>query len=307
MPELDSEFLLIQFCLAPENERGLVMKLVVIIAASLLFASSAFAKDSTKKKKIPEQQPQAQIQAVPSAPAVNTLLTTDENNLSINISNYAYNEPSIGVTFQGYKGGLDYYRTQKLSNDYFVLGQINYFNGPVNYTGEVSASNIPEYYIESKLGIGKDFPLSDVVISPYIGIGYRYLFETLSNVTNGYDRQSQYVYLPIGFINRINVGANAKVETTIEYDQLIAGYQLSRLSQFNSTYSDINNNQRSGYGIKASIIYKKDNWGVGPYYKYWNISTSDTQTLYVSGVASGYAYEPANVTNEYGIKFTYSF
>jgi hypothetical protein len=45
-------------------------------------------------------------------------------------------------------------------------------------------------------------------------------------------------------------------------------------------------------------------------YKYWNIQDSQTNTN--SFVAGGYRYaytvkEPANTTNEYGVKLTYSF
>ena len=280
---------------------GFAITAIVLLGTA---ASAAPTKKSVKK----EPNSQIKLQEISKPIPTNPLLTADENNLSLNISQYAYNEPSLGVTFQGYKGGIDFYRTQKLSNDYFALGKINYFNGPVNYTGSTSASNIPEYYIDGQLGVGRDFEYSNAVFSPFIGIGYRYLYETFSKVTSGYDRQSQYIYIPVGFINRISINGGAKIETTVEYDQLLAGYQMSKLSQVSSTYSDLNNNQKSGYGISASVIYKKDNWGVGPYYKYWNISQSDRQIIYVSGVESGYyGYEPANVTSEYGIKLTYAF
>ena len=62
--------------------------------------------------------------------------------------------------------------------------------------------------------------------------------------------------------------------------------------------------------MALTFMYKESNWGIGPYIKYWNIQKSNTNyaTISVNGTPTRYsAYEPANSTNEYGIKAIYRF
>jgi hypothetical protein len=112
-------------------------------------------------------------------------------------------------------------------------------------------------------------------------------------------------------IHRFAVNDNkAKLETTLEYNYLISGNQYSGLAAANPYLSNQNNTQNSGYGINLTVLYKQDQWGFGPYYKYWNIADSQTNTN--SFVAAGRQFiyttkEPANTTNEFGLKLTYSF
>jgi hypothetical protein len=114
------------------------------------------------------------------------------------------------------------------------------------------------------------------------------------------------------------VGAESTLDTTLEYDYLLVGNQYSGLATLNGTYGgstyagipNVNNRQNSGYGLNLTVMYKEDDWGVGPYFKYWNIQQSDTAyaTITKNGSGSRYsAYEPANNTKEYGIKAIYRF
>jgi hypothetical protein len=181
---------------------------------------------------------------------------------------------------------------------------------------EVTASGIPQYYVNLKAALGHDFAFNGFVLSPYIGIGYRYLDQALGGVTTstgavGYDRRSTYNFIPIGVIHRVAVNDNkAKLETTLEYNYLISGNQYSGLAAANPYLSNQNNAQNSGYGINLTILYKQDQWGFGPYYKYWNIADSQTNTNSFVAAGTRYTYtvkEPANTTNEVGLKLTYSF
>ena len=57
-------------------------------------------------------------------------------------------------------------------------------------------------------------------------------------------------------------------------------------------------------------MYQQDSWAVGPYYKYWNIQQSQTNTATITqngASVSASVYEPANTTNEFGIKIAYRF
>jgi hypothetical protein len=244
------------------------------------------------------------------------LKTQTANQVGLTVSGYVYDEPSLSVRMTAINVGLEYLGTYAFQNDWFVLGQIDYSAGPVKYSGSGTASGIPQYYVNLKAALGRDFAFNGFMLSPYIGFGYRYLDQALGGTVTstgalGYDRRSTYNYIPIGAIHRIAVNDNkAKLETTLEYNYLISGNQYSGLAAANPYLSNQNNAQNSGYGINLTILYKQDQWGFGPYYKYWNIADSQTNTNSFVAAGTRYTYtvkEPANTTNEFGVKLTYSF
>lgn len=254
----------------------------------------------------------------------NKLKTQTGNEIGVTISSYDYSEPSLNVSMKATNLGLDYTGTYAFGNDWFALGNFNYNNGPVKYSGTGTQSGIPQHYYDIKAAVGYDFAVQGIQLSPYIGLGYRYLSQQWDNTTTstgalGYDRQSTYKYIPIGVINRFAVNNNkAKIETTFEYDYLLSGNQFSGLSSLNGTHSgttyanvpDSNNSQKSGYGLNLTVTYKEDNWGVGPYFKYWNTQQSQTNSavIQINGTSYIYSvYEPANTTKEYGVKAIYRF
>ena len=235
------------------------------------------------------------------------LTTQAENRLSFTLSDYYYYEPSLDVTFAGPKGGIGYYRAQPLTESFFGIFEIDYRFGPTEYSWSgVSGEGIPEYYIDGKIALGRDFNFENFVISPYVGLGYRRLFNEFGTLTNSYDRMSQYWYIPVGLIHRIGLGSDARLETMVEGDILLAGYQESKFSQYSPDWQDVHNTQSRGYGIKASMMYQRDHWGIGPYLNYWNIedSDSDSTPCYPGQVCK--IFEPANSTTEYGVEFQLS-
>lgn len=253
-----------------------------------------------------------------------TLKTQTGNEIGVTISSYDYDEPSLNVSMKATNLGLDYTGTYAFGNDWFVLGNINYNIGSVKYSGTGTQSGIPQYYYDIKAAVGYDFVVEGIQLSPYIGLGYRFLSQQWGGTRTstgalGYDRQSTYNYIPIGVINRIAVNNNkAKIETTFEYNYLISGNQFSGLSSLNgttggNTYAgipNINNSQNSGYGMNLTVMYKEESWGFGPYFKYWNVQQSDNAyaTIRVNGTATNYYfYEPSNITKEYGVKAIYRF
>jgi hypothetical protein len=258
-----------------------------------------------------------------AAEGVDNLKTINSNQVALTLSSYAYKEPSLGVKMEATNAGIEYFGTYKHTENLFSLYSVDYNNAgitssKVKYTGSGTKSSVPQDYINLKAAIGHDFIYDDFILSPYVGFGYRYLDQDLTGTTStgavGYTRKSTYQYIPIGIIHKKNLDSNAKLETTLEYDYLIVGNQRSGFDGFNggsySGFSAVNNKQKTGYGINLTVLYKKDNWGVGPYFKYWDISKSETVTSsYYSGSTKyNYtAYEPKNQTNEYGVKFTYSF
>jgi hypothetical protein len=245
-----------------------------------------------------------------------SLKTRANNYIGLSLSSYKYQEPGI-MSSKGVKLGLDLHSTDILQNDYFIRGDLRYAFGFVDYhsNGTGSASGEPDWYIEARVLAGKDWPIKNSVFSPYTGLGYRYLFNDARGINCvgsacyfGYRRESNYFYLPAGFVHHMTLNGQSKLAYTLEYDRLLAGKQISRLSDGGQGHSDATNNQRSGYGLKLSVMYQKDDWAIGPYAHYWNIGQSDIVPEIKNGIPTGYGLaEPANNTVEFGLKASQQF
>jgi hypothetical protein len=242
--------------------------------------------------------------------ASNTLASQTGSDIGLSLSSYQYQEPGI-MSLKGSKLGLDLRTTRVLQNEQFIRGDLRYAFGSVDYTGTGSLSGLPDWYIEARGLVGKDWTINDAVLSPYIGLGYRYLSNDARGISStgasGYRRVSNYIYLPIGVIHRITFNVQARLLTELEYDYLISGTQISRLSDAGLGYGDITNTQSSGYGLKLSLMYEKDNWAIGPYLHQWNIDQSDNALVYQNGVPVGIGWEPKNDTVEFGMKARQQF
>jgi hypothetical protein len=238
------------------------------------------------------------------------LSTVSGHELGLTISNYFYKEQSLDVDIKGQnKGGVAYTGTLAFGGNWFAKADLRYVNGKVDYSGSGTTKGNPDWYYDARGLFGKDFIVSGHVIAPYAGYGYRYLFNdlrgTLTTGAEGYRRESNYWYIPIGINHKMHLTGHSKLETIIEYDHLLDGKQVSRLSDVPG-YSDVKNNQNKGYGYRISSAYIENNWALGPYFYYWNINQSEI--VVVNGVTQTFAvYEPKNNTKELGFKVSYKF
>ncbi|MFZ5523616.1 MAG: hypothetical protein ACOY9D_05975 [Pseudomonadota bacterium] len=237
------------------------------------------------------------------------LKTQTGNDIGLSLSSYKYDEPRF-MSSKGVKLGLDLHVTKELQNDRFMRGDLRYAFGSVDYNsnGTGSASGDPDWYIEARGLVGKDWVINDAVLVAYTGMGYRYLLNDARGITStgaaGYRRESNYFYLPIGVTHRKALDGQAKLESTLEFDHLLAGKQISRLSDAGLGYGDITNNQNSGYGLKLSVMYEKNRWAIGPYANYWNIGESNWTLVLQNGIPAGMGREPKNNTVEFGLNFS---
>ena len=249
----------------------------------------------------------------------NYLRTQDAQELGLTLSSYSYQEPSVSVGMTAINYGLEYQKTSLLSGGQFLLAGIDYAAGTDRYSGS-GTLNVPKYYYNARLAIGTDWVYGSQILSPYIGFGYRFLNQTGGGLTTStgavmYDRQSTYLYIPVGFKQRALTGDGGMLESSFELDYLLAGNQFSGLSVMNNFgytgSNDITNRQTSGYGLNASFMYRRpDGWSLGPYWKYWNIASSDLATWTYKSGSTSYTksmYERANTTEEFGFKALYQF
>jgi hypothetical protein len=239
-----------------------------------------------------------------------SLKTLTGNNIGLSVSSYQYREPGV-MSLKGAKMGLDMHvvKVSEERDNLIFRGDLRFAFGTVDYNSNNtgSATGEPDWYLEARALLGKDWEINHAVLSPYIGLGYRYLFNDGRGISStgygGYRRESNYIYLPLGIIHRRSFNGRARLESTLEYDRLLEGTQVSSLSDVGGGYSDVTNNQSNGYGLKLSIMYENNNWVIGPYVHYWNISQSDIVPEVRYGVPTGYGLvEPDNNTIEFGLK-----
>jgi len=250
-----------------------------------------------------------------AAPAQTGPIKENSFNIGMESEGIFYREPSLGVKEDGATLGVygDYkYRPQQLENSiinvFDLNGHVEYAD--MQYKGSGKIKNVPDVLGEPRFWIGKDLNLTESsTLTPYLGIGYRALFDHLDGKTSstgaqGYDRLSQYLYAPVGFEISTQAVAGWELGFSSEYDIFIRGWQKSYLSTFTGL-PDVTNTQKRGYGVRGSIniIKKMDRFNIviSPYIRYWNVKQSDTVTA-TGSLFQVTGYEPANHSTEYGLQ-----
>ena len=175
--------------------------------------------------------------------------------------------------------------------------------GEVNYTsaGTGTMTGVPDYQFESTFYLGIPMEGTNSRTTIFSGLGGRYLLNASglkqsSTGHSGYDRESRYVYLPIG----VNYEKGAW-EFRGEYLYFLYGQQTSYLSQVSSNYGDFTNDQEDGSGMKLTAKYYSDkNFGYEIYMDYWDIADSKLDI-------TGNFMEPRNTTSETGLRVFWAY
>jgi hypothetical protein len=228
------------------------------------------------------------------------------------ISYIKYKEPGFmeekGITY-GLSASYTYHSKQSI----LMLGWEGIFNyGKLDYDGEtfegtsVDIDNIPNYLYEMRALIGIDLPVKASYVTVFTGIGYRYLDDDISKESaNGYDRESNYLYSPVGMKLTTPLANNWTFGATAEFDIFWDGTQKSHLSNVDSDFNDLKNDQDNGYGLRGSVSFQKklkNLWiEIQPFIRYWNIKQSDPEVLKFNGIPIGNAVEPKNHSTQVGV------
>ena len=232
------------------------------------------------------------------------------------ISYRTYEEPSM-MKEKGWMYGLvgSYAYHNKLMLK--VEGRGNW--GEMDYSSPISGkiNDIENYMLEGRGVVGYDFLIAEVhAITPYIGVGYRYLNDNGSGKvsTTGasfYERESNYLYSPLGLEINVQLGHNFYFKELMEFDYFWRGWQKTHLSDVIPGLNDPTNTQKKGYGVRGYIgfliVTNKIDFELGPFVTYWNIKKSDEETITYYGTPIGIGLEPKNNTTEIGFKITARF
>jgi len=222
---------------------------------------------------------------------------------------YSYEEPGIMEnegTFYGLTGAVTYRKAPCLMmlDGGLAWGQVDYSS-----PGSGTMDDIDDFRFEIRASLGREFMLNEVVrITPYAGIGYRYLNDDASyKLTSlgafGYERESNYYYSPLGVIVTLEPSRDWTIRLTGEYDLFWSGTQKSHLG-YVPGYYDIENDQDSGYGVRGSVAVTRTgdiiDLTIEPFVRYWDI---DNSNVTVDPDGDGWI-EPANETVEAGVRLT---
>lgn len=226
--------------------------------------------------------------------------------VGVSVSSYKYAEPGV-MDLKATKLGIDYTLTQTFPGTWpnrgdtsFFTGELRLANGDARYSnvsGE-TGQGLTDWYWEARALVGVDIEMEGYVLAPYVGLGYRYLYNDLRNLTvsTGYRRESRYISLPMGVTVRTRADAQSQLLTTFEYVHLLSGTQDVRLSD--AGLQDVSLSQRSGSGLRLKVIRQYPTWSIGPTLTYWRVGASNS----VAG-----SVEPKNNTVELGVSIKRRF
>jgi hypothetical protein len=154
----------------------------------------------------------------------------------------------------------------------FAFGTVDYES---DYLGvPVTIDDIPDWMLETRGIIGYDIPLEDSVLTPYIGLGYRYLNDdssedrqdyfipALGQTINlrGYERESNYFYVPIGVEWVKQMDKTWSVKLNAEFDILVYGLQVSHLEDTDITILGSDGNLYTYDSIENMTRKKAMDW-----------------------------------------------
>ncbi len=200
-------------------------------------------------------------------------------------------------------------------------------SGKVDYRSPLAGAvnGIEDTITEARLLAGMNLTTSgNVALTPFAGFGYRQLKDNghgrLSSIGNYilYDRESNYLYTPIGLEISSKTPGSWRIGGTVEYDLFWRGTQYSQLSAANNeryTYSDdIKNTQTKGFGLRASLKAVKKfhpfSLSFETFFRYWNLDNSKSCTVLVTeNLISKHVQfvEPENTTAQYGLNVSLLF
>ncbi len=233
---------------------------------------------------------------------VEDVLTAPRWEIAPEVSFFRYEEPHVmknkGVLY-GVAGAYARQRGDQLfrMEAEFAFGTVDYEGALMDgtpYTMEDSR----DYLLNLRLLWGQQGEPEDSWDRRfYAGIGYRGLNDDSTQDSAGYDRQSNYLYLPVGLKTCHTLGGHWQIELGGEFDMLLIGVQLSVLDD-----ETVTNVQWPGLGGRASVELRHRaaaaDLALAPFVQYWWVDDSN--------ISAGW-YEPRNNSLQYGLSLIWRF
>ena len=238
-----------------------------------------------------------------------------EGGLYFEISHIYYDEPNI-MRNKGFMWGVSGDYTYRPNNFMFkVDGRFSFGNVDYWSDGTGTAEDLRDYNFETRFSFGYDLKTASKKASftPFIGLGYRYLFDGESGAISSsgyydYDRKSNYLYSPMGMETIFSLGTGWALGLAGEYDLFWHGWQYSQFEDIDPFSFTAKNDQANGWGARGSLRIIKNlgrvDFALEPFFRYWDIDESDWVPLVrcpeLFYCDFDFGSEPANTTTEWG-------
>jgi len=233
------------------------------------------------------------------------------------VSSITYKEPEL-MKNKGIMKGITGSYTYR--NRLLLKAEGRYAFGEVDYSSPISGTmdDIKDYIIEGRglVGYGISPKPFGFEVSPYTGIGYRYLNNDMGHRFTsvghfGYERESMQWYLPLGLELIKSFKNNWSVVITGEVNTLLRGRQKNHVGYIPG-YVDFTNKQRNGFGQRVSLELKKETpkitYSIGPFLRHSDIRQSETAVgAYIIPTIPIEFIEPRNQSTEVGVQFKVTF
>jgi len=244
-------------------------------------------------------------------------MPTNQWDIGPEVYYFRYKEPDVSVEFEGPMYGLVGSFTHHHANRLMLRAEGRGAWGKVNYTGSGTIDGIQDWTLEGRLAAGYNMPIGgNRRLTPFVGVGYRYLNDDSSGKTSstgavGYERESNYLYSPVGVEFSAPWRGHWAVTISAEYDLFWNGWQKSHLEDADPGFNTVSNTQNRGYGVRSSIMLQRKgervDWVIAPFVRWWSIKDSENANVTYAGTIIGYGYEPKNETLEAGGTVTVRF
>ncbi len=143
----------------------------------------------------------------------------------------------------------------------------------------LSTHGTDDLLFDVRLLWGRHWQPTEVISGVYAGLGYRYLNDDSSDQLGGYERESNYLYIPVGVRKDLYVADRWKLGLTGEFDVLLVGRQISHLDDADPGLPEVRNWQWPGFGagLFVDLLHEGEAFdvGLGPFLRYWWVDESD--------------------------------
>ena len=253
--------------------------------------------------------------------------------ISAEVLDYSYRErveDAIIACDDGTFAGVGVTYVETIGGGFLLRARLNAVVGSADYqapatdlsgapTGTSRIEAVPQSFGQLELHIAKDFSLGQGTLTPFIGLGSRYLEDESGGRTTddgllGYDREVSYAYVPIGLAAQLPVSERARLIISGQYNVVTHGHSKSRLSGLDPRIADLEVGLNGGDGFEISAlaslpIGRGSMLNFGPFLRQWNIEQSESAFVEDpddTGQVFRF-FEPNNRTTEFGLRLSYSF
>jgi len=195
---------------------------------------------------------------------------------------------------------------------------LEYTQGDIDYDGATQdgtplSEDADDWIIEWRGLVGYDFTSNGHLITPFLGVGYRYWNDEVEGPA-GYEREVEYWYSPIGIETVSPLSGAWTWGIAAEYDLFWSGTVKSHWSDILAGFNDpeVDQDSGDGYGLRFSLRFNRafansSALSIEPYISYWDIDKSDLEILTFYGIPLAYVLEPENETLTYGLRIGWQF